>query len=297
MIGIYQLTCTENGKRYVGQSIHIERRIREHRRKPPSKMSDDVSKFGWQAFEWTVLEECTPEQLTEREDFYLITLKPEYNILGEGHTLPLETRQQIGRTLSNIWITKTPEEKAYVLTHQLTHRSQKGHHVSDSTKEKLRQANLGKKQSEETIAKRSVAMKTAMLGNRNGNTAIECIETGQLFDSVKLAALSVGVGARQITLALRGKIETSGGVHWKYVDKEKDKKFIESRRIIKESVEEKRKKICKAVRCVETGQIFESLSAAARYYGVDVANISGVLAGRHKTTGGYHWCYHEEEKK
>ena len=158
----------------------------------------------------------------------------------------------------------------------------------------MRIANTGKKQSAETIAKRKSKLKVAMRGNKNGNKTVRCVETGIIYESVKSAALSVRVGAREISFALRGKIETSGGFHWEYVDKEKDKKFIESRRILKESIEERRKKICKSVRCVETGQIFESLSSAARYYGLYSGNIVVVLAGRLKTTGGYHWCYHEE---
>ena len=70
--------------------------------------------------------------------------------------------------------------------------------MADSTKEKIRQANLGKKQSEATKAKRSQKQKISMLGNQNGNKAVRCVETGEIFSSIKSAALSIGVNAREI---------------------------------------------------------------------------------------------------
>ena len=45
-----------------------------------------------------------------------------------------------------------------------------------------------------------------------------------------------------------------------------------------------------AVRCVETGQIFESQKAVAEFLGhKSMSNISQHLKGKQKTCGGYHW--------
>ena len=49
----------------------------------------------------------------------------------------------------------------------------------------------------------------------------------------------------------------------------------------------------KPVLCVELNQIFPSLTDAARQLRLNVGNISNVLTGRIKTTGGYHWEYAE----
>ena len=49
----------------------------------------------------------------------------------------------------------------------------------------------------------------------------------------------------------------------------------------------------KAVLCVELNQIFPSLTDAAKQLCLSVGNISHVLAGRYKTTGGYHFEYAE----
>lgn len=45
------------------------------------------------------------------------------------------------------------------------------------------------------------------------------------------------------------------------------------------------------VRCVETGEIFDTLSEAAKKYNLYRNNISLVCTGTLKTTGGYHWEY------
>ena len=52
----------------------------------------------------------------------------------------------------------------------------------------------------------------------------------------------------------------------------------------------------KAVRCVETGVVYESISAAADMNGVSVGSLSGVLNGGYgrKTLGGLHWEYANE---
>ena len=48
--------------------------------------------------------------------------------------------------------------------------------------------------------------------------------------------------------------------------------------------------------CIETGQVFESIGAAAEFAGVAHANISAAVRGVVATSGGYHWQYAETAK-
>ena len=57
-----------------------------------------------------------------------------------------------------------------------------------------------------------------------------------------------------------------------------------------------RKKYYKCIRCVETGQEFESISEASHTYNLDVGSIGHCLAGRRKTCGGFHWEYINNEE-
>ena len=43
------------------------------------------------------------------------------------------------------------------------------------------------------------------------------------------------------------------------------------------------------IRCVETGEVYESQAAAARETGIGRYNINNVITGKQKTAGGYHW--------
>ena len=225
--GIYMLTCKISKHRYIGQSQNITRRLWEHksqRNAPRLPISRAIKKYGWENFECEVLEYCPAEELNEKEIYYIELLKPEYNVSKGGeqgmrgyHHSP-ETKEKLKVAATKQWQGKTPEEKAYVITHQLTHHSKKGDTLTDSAKEKLREVNLGKKQSEETKTKRSIKMKVSMLGNQNGNKTVRCVETGEIFQSIKCAATDKSINAHEITAVLRGwrNRKTAGGYHWEY---------------------------------------------------------------------------------
>lgn len=50
-----------------------------------------------------------------------------------------------------------------------------------------------------------------------------------------------------------------------------------------------RKATSEKVRCVETGEIFQSQSEAAKSLGLSICAINACVCGRNKTAGGYHW--------
>ena len=59
--GVYSITCIATGRSYVGSSVNIKRRYREHkldlrRNKHPSKlMQEDYDQYGWEGFECKIL--------------------------------------------------------------------------------------------------------------------------------------------------------------------------------------------------------------------------------------------------
>ena len=67
MIGIYKITKKENGKSYIGQSNDIERRFSEHKTKIDIPIEIAIKKYGADAFDFEVIEECETSQLNERE--------------------------------------------------------------------------------------------------------------------------------------------------------------------------------------------------------------------------------------
>jgi hypothetical protein len=72
MIGIYKIENLINGKVYIGQSIHIERRWQEHCQ-PSSRslIGKAIQKYGKEHFTFQVLDECSEEYLDELEERYI----------------------------------------------------------------------------------------------------------------------------------------------------------------------------------------------------------------------------------
>lgn len=96
MIGIYKITNKINGKIYVGQSIDIDRRWKEHRwdcvnpnvTDYNSKKNRALRKYGVDNFIFEVLEETDEEDLNQREIFWITTLDTVnngYNLSNGGH--------------------------------------------------------------------------------------------------------------------------------------------------------------------------------------------------------------------
>ena len=92
MTGIYCITNLINNKKYIGQSANIESRWKEHKLKPFRKCTDKnkclyraIRKYGLDNFKFEVIEECSPEELNEREIYWIKfyqTFPPE---LGKGY--------------------------------------------------------------------------------------------------------------------------------------------------------------------------------------------------------------------
>lgn len=71
MIGIYKITKKENGKSYIGQSNDIERRIKEHQYKTDLAIELAIRKYGVDAFNYEVLEQCSLEELDAKEIYWI----------------------------------------------------------------------------------------------------------------------------------------------------------------------------------------------------------------------------------
>jgi group I intron endonuclease len=147
--GVYKLTCSENGKIYIGKSINIYKRLIHHKSNGKKSRSrcffeNAIVKYGWESFQVEVLEVFEGfdklkdnDDLIKRETYYIKL----YN----------STDRSIGYNLC--------EE----------HTDRTGSKCSNETKEKIRQAKLGTKMSKESQAKRILSV----TGRRNTPETIE----------------------------------------------------------------------------------------------------------------------------
>lgn len=122
--GIYKIVNTANGKFYIGSSVRVESRILKHlsflRRGNHNNrhLQSAFALYGEGAFDFMLLEVCGKDDLLVREQHYMDTLNPEYNIcrvagntLGVLHTA--ETRVKMSaaiRDTSNMFGRRHTEE-------------------------------------------------------------------------------------------------------------------------------------------------------------------------------------------
>lgn len=102
MTGIYKITNLINGKCYIGQAIDIDKRLREHindsnnpkRREYDYPLSRAYRKYGIVNFQSTILEECSKEELNEKEAYYI----KEFNSKKEGYN-----QTDGGNQITHLW--------------------------------------------------------------------------------------------------------------------------------------------------------------------------------------------------
>lgn len=76
--GIYKITNQENNKCYIGQSVDVAKRWKDHAKcglgidaPQGNKLYKEMQEIGIWNFSWELLEECPREQLNEKEKFYI----------------------------------------------------------------------------------------------------------------------------------------------------------------------------------------------------------------------------------
>ena len=125
--GIYKITNKVNGKVYIGQSVDIERRWKEHRQRPFNSNSQQynsplyraIRKHGLDNFIFQVIEEGLPSELNDKEIYWINY----YNSYLNGYNLTLGgdtgehnaklTQEQINKIKNYlIHTTKTQQEIA-----------------------------------------------------------------------------------------------------------------------------------------------------------------------------------------
>ena len=82
--GIYKAQNKINELIYIGQSINIEKRWNSHKNSylnGTSKFYKAIQEYGWDNFEWSIIEECPKEKLEEREKYWMNY----YNSINNGY--------------------------------------------------------------------------------------------------------------------------------------------------------------------------------------------------------------------
>lgn len=256
LCGIYKITNNINGKIYIGQSINIKARWKDHINTLNRNDSHSVllqrawNKYGQENFSFEILELCSEDMLDEVETKYIDLYDSRnngYNIEPGGNEnkhLAEETKQKLreahlGKKASDETRKKMSESRMgdknpmYGQTHSEDARKKiseskkgkPGHPCSDYQKECARQANLGKEVSDETRKKISEANKGNIPYNRNPRP-VYCIELNRLFDYAAVAGKKLNIRSGNIINCCEHTRKTCGGYRWMYADTEEYAELI-----------------------------------------------------------------------
>lgn len=224
--GIYKITNLTNGHCYVGQAVDIKARWREHRfsanhpehKDHGSPIHQALAKYGDSSFSYEILEECSRNELNEKEIYWIEALSSRengnYNILRGGQDRmrfddkPVELYDLQGRYIKTISsATKTAEElgvsrsSVYGVLHK-ERPTCKGYQM------KYVEDNISIKP---YVSKRGGCKGVSQIDPKTGTI----INT---FVSAAEAARATGADSSTITKVCRGKLRTAKGFFWSYLE-------------------------------------------------------------------------------
>lgn len=191
---LYEHLNKTNGKRYIGITNNKTKRWYgkgKHYAGCPYFYAA-IQKYGWDNFEHNVLiYDLTREEASRLEKHYIKMLKTcdkafGYNLAEGGVNAP----------------------------------TMLGKHHSDETRQKMRESALGREISDEQRQMHSIWMSENFVGKRNPKSrAVRCLNTGEVFESQRIAAQEKGVLQSKISLCCQGKMSHTHGLMWEYADK------------------------------------------------------------------------------
>lgn len=111
--GIYEIKCLVSSKSYVGSSFQIYHRWYQHRtllrhckhRSP--RLQQAWNKHGEANFVFSILEECSREELFVREQFHIDAKKRDYNSMPKVRVITKEMRAKMNASMAAIAAART----------------------------------------------------------------------------------------------------------------------------------------------------------------------------------------------
>jgi group I intron endonuclease len=139
--GIYKILNLINGNTYIGSAVNIKKRIWLHKWQLRNKkhanthLQKSFDKYGEDNFSFNTVEFCDYSKCIEREQFYIDSINPEYNICKTaGSVFGIKRSPETIKKLSEAAYNRVP--------------------ISDETRKKLSDSHKGKRLSPESQAKR-----------------------------------------------------------------------------------------------------------------------------------------------
>lgn len=225
--GIYKIENLINHKIYIGQSVDIKKRWREHRFSANHKDSKDhnmpihlaMAKYGENNFSLEILEECDEKLLNEKEIYWI----EKYNSYKNGYNATIggcQNHEHLGipvelYDLNGKYVTEYPNiteaAKAIGVSRNTIYQILYGQRLS------TKGFQFKRKDSNKIITKYK--------SRQGGSIPIYQLDLNnnivKEWDSAAKAAKELNFDASTITKCCKGKLKTHKGFKWQYVNEVK----------------------------------------------------------------------------
>lgn len=163
--GIYKFTNKVNGKVYIGKSVDVYYRYKDHinkcNRGQKCLFYNALRKYGIEGFNYEIILECSIEELNYWEKYYISYYKSNVNRYGNkyGYNCTdggdgLCGHEPWNKGKVNIYSDETRKSMG---AHNIGNSYLLGHHHSEESKKLISKHSKGKKESEETRKKKSIS--------------------------------------------------------------------------------------------------------------------------------------------
>lgn len=304
--GIYGIHNTVTDKWYVGQAVNIRARWNAHKSMLSRNERESIhllrawQKYGPDAFEWVILEECSPEILDEREKYW-ITQKDSYKngynrTLGgggiHGYQITKAHKEKIRKATEAKWA--DPEHRRMRLNamHAATDNEEYRSKISEAGKKNwadpdFKKLSLKRMQegarNPESIEKRKASLRKAF---KNPESKAKLSEASkQNWESPDYRKKMEAARAEFMDEAYRERARKQSIERWKSKDYRK--------LVITNLSKSKREKAPEVVQ-VETGRVYNSIADAADELGISYHHILMACYGKRRKAGEFHWRFAKE---
>lgn len=208
---IYSFKNKTNGKIYVGRtSTSFKQRTQEHLRRSTTYFGKALKKYGIDNFDYQIIDTAdTQEELNEKEIYWISKLN---SLIPNGYNLCKGGRTSFGYH-------HTEETKKKISVTKLINGNMKGeknHYYNKKHSDEIRQKMKEAWVNEERHAKLREQNKN--LDRTYQQKKVINVDTGEVFDSIKEAAMKYHLKETHISRVCRGKRKRTGGFRWKYFD-------------------------------------------------------------------------------